>query len=81
MMSGLLWLLVVFEGQESESESLGRLTEITTSLLLTGGFSCDDSSSSAGTNREMEMDAVHAAHAAGRWTDEQKKTGVPCPGM
>lgn len=48
-MSGLLWLLVVFEGQESESESLAGLTEINTSLLMTAGFSWGDSSSSAGT--------------------------------
>lgn len=39
MISGLLWLLVTFDGLESESESLARLTEITTSLLLIGGFS------------------------------------------
>lgn len=58
MMSGLLWLLVVLEGQESESDSLGKLTETTTSLLLTGGFSWDDSSSSTGTNGET--DTVHA---------------------
>lgn len=77
MMSGLLWLLVVFEGHESESESLARLTETTTSLLPTGGFSWDDSSSSARTNREMNM-----VHAAGRQeTNTEKKTDVPCPWM
>lgn len=53
MMSGLLWLLVVFEGQESESESFARLTEITTSLLPSGGFSWDESSSSVRTNRAV----------------------------
>lgn len=57
-MSGLLWLLVVFEGQESESESLARLTETTTSLFPIGGFSWEDRSSSMGTNRGM--DTVHA---------------------
>lgn len=44
-------MLVVFEGQESESESLASLTDITTwLLLLAGGFSLDSSSSSDGTN-------------------------------
>ena len=55
MMSGLLWLLVVFERQESESESLAGLTEINTSLLPTGGFSWDDSSSSAGTHTDKRL--------------------------
>lgn len=53
MISGLLWLLVVLEGQESESESLARLTEITTSLVPSDGFSWDESSSSAETNRAV----------------------------
>lgn len=39
-------MLVTFDGLESESESLARLTEITTSLLLIGGFSWEDSKSS-----------------------------------
>lgn len=55
IISGLLWLLVVFEGQESESESLARLTETTTSLLPIGGFSWDDSSSSTETNRMIDV--------------------------
>jgi len=53
VMSGLLWLLVIFEGQ-SDSGSLERLTVTTISLLSTGGFSWDDTSSSTGTNREIE---------------------------
>lgn len=77
MMSGLLWLLVVFEGQESESESLARVTETTTSLVPTGGFSWDDSSSSV-NKRE---DAVDTVHAGGRYIDIQEKTDVPCPWM
>lgn len=67
MMSGLLWLLVVFEGQESESESFARLTEITTSLLPSGGFSRDESGSSVGTNRAMD-----AAQWEGVRVDVQK---------
>lgn len=77
MMSGLLWLLVVFEGQESESESLAKLTEITTSLLPTGGFSWDDSSSSAGTNGHGQIQYRHVDDLM----DVQKKTDVPCPWM
>lgn len=73
-MSGLLWLLVVFEGQESESESLAGMTEINTSLVMTGGFSWDDSSSSAGvqTQYKQKVDKV---------MDMKKKTDVPCPWM
>lgn len=71
MMSGLLWLLVVLEGQESESESLARLTETTTSLLPIGGFSWGDSSSSTGTNREIDT-----VHAVGGYTEIQEKTNV-----
>lgn len=55
-MSGLLWLLVVFEGQESESESFGRFTETTTSLPPPGGFSFEDISSSAGTRAQKFTD-------------------------
>lgn len=50
MMIGLLWLLVVFEGQESES--VCTLTEIITSLFPLGGFSLDESRSS------METDSI-----------------------
>lgn len=73
-MSGLLWLLVVFEGQESESESLAGMTEINTSLVMTAGFSWDDSSSSAGvqTQYKQKVDKV---------MDMKKKTDVPCPWM
>lgn len=75
IMSGLLWLLVVFEGQESESESLARLTETTTSLLP-GGFSWDESRSSAGTNRGMDT-----VNAVGQVESRHTETGVPCPWM
>lgn len=75
IMSGLLWLLVVFEGQESESESLARLTETTTSLL-TGGFSWDGSRSSTGTNREVDT-----VHAVGQVENRHTETDVPCPWM
>ncbi|TNN28331.1 hypothetical protein EYF80_061521 [Liparis tanakae] len=50
-MSGLLWLLVVFDGQESESDSLVRMTETTTSFSPPGGFSWGDTISSDGTKR------------------------------
>lgn len=53
MISGLLWLLGTLEGLESESESLATLTEITTSLLLIGGFSWEDIRSS-GRDRTRE---------------------------
>lgn len=44
----MLWLVVVFDGLESEMDSLARVTEITTSLLLIGAVSCDDIRSSEG---------------------------------
>lgn len=75
IMSGLLWLLVVFEAQESESESFARLTETTTSLLP-GGFSWGDSRSSAGTNSSMDT-----AHAVGQVESRRIETDLPCPSM
>lgn len=53
MMIGLLWLLVVFEGQDSES--VCTLTEIITSLLPHGGFSLDESRSSMGTKHNFGL--------------------------
>lgn len=55
MMSGLLWLLCVFDGQESESESFAGLTEIRTSLLSFGGFSLGDNRSSAAATGKKKI--------------------------
>lgn len=72
MMSGLLWLLVVFDGQESESESLVRLTETTTSLPPIGGFSWADSSSSIGTHRETDRYSTCCRYTTDRHTDTDR---------
>lgn len=67
MISGLLWLLGTLEGLESESESLATLTEITTSLLLIGGFSWEDiRSSGRDRTRDTFSYAAHVEDLASR---------------